>query len=146
MTDCERNFNLCKDLTRVKYSSLRQLRTKAITNSYLPLVFSPEGVKLDYRAFDLLDNSTVQNTMTEFLNKQPQGSIIAAGISDAISPNTEISDATFQAFEAFGAKQIRSRNFRDSYALIGVKGGDAVENYAVNGTVAATSREFKTST
>jgi hypothetical protein len=85
--------------------------------------------------------------MAEYLNNQPQGSIIAAAIADAISPNTEITDATFKALEAFGAKSIRQRNFRDSYALIGVKGGDAVENYTTGGAPSAIiTRDFQNST
>lgn len=81
--------------------------------------------------------------LSDYLNKLPQGSIIAAAISDAITPNSEISEATFTALAAFGVQKMRQRNFRDSYAVIGVKGGDAVESYATSGAPSALiTREF----
>lgn len=62
---------------------------------------------------------------------------MAAAVADALCAPTQILNATYNALATYGATQFKSTGYRYSYAIIGVKGGSAVENYTADGSPSA---------
>lgn len=100
-------------------------------------VYNAQGTLLGYQSFDFLGNVSFQTAFQTFLNSQPTGTIMAAAVSDALCPAAQILNATHNALATYGVTQFKSTGYRYSYAVIGVKGGSAVENYTANGSPSA---------
>lgn len=98
------------------------------------IVYNASGVLLEYKSFDFYSNASYQVDFQTFLNSQPTGTIIAAAVSNTLCNPSQITNDTHNALSAYGATVFRSTGYRNSYAIIGVKGGSALENYTTNGT------------
>ncbi|KPA11161.1 surface layer protein [Candidatus Magnetomorum sp. HK-1] len=75
---------------------------------------------LDTKSFDTCGSSTAANDMADYIHSLPDGRIILVAVKDEAS--TRINENLYLSLESLGARFCRQIGYRDSYALIGIKG------------------------
>jgi len=90
------------------------------TRGYHLMTIDPQTGATETRRFDLLSSPAIADDLAEYINSQPDGQIILAGICDEGATN--MNEAAYQAFESAGSGLIRQVAFRDGWAFIGRKG------------------------
>jgi hypothetical protein len=146
-TAMDRGLNVvCK--SRGQGFSFFELHFPFLVNFIFVLVFDQNGARLAKRVFDFILGSTVETEFIEFMNSQASGTIMAAAVYDATNFNAAMSSQYFTTMQAWGATGISDRDYRDSYAVIGVKGGTADERWSAAGEGPSefVTRNFTTST
>ena len=78
------------------------------------------GQILATRTFDTYRSPDEANAMADFINGFDDGTYVLIGIKDEGSRN--MTEAAYQALESIGSKLCRQVGFRDSWAIIGIKG------------------------
>ena len=78
------------------------------------------GKFLEAKDFDTHDNSEDVSAMVEFIQAVPAGYYVLAGIRD--SGEGAMTEAAYQALESIGSQYCRDVEFRDGWAIIGIKG------------------------
>ena len=78
------------------------------------------GHILTTKTFDTYDSQEDANTMAEFINELEAGTYVLIGIKDEGSKS--MTEIAYQALESIGSKLCRNVNYRDSWAIIGIKG------------------------
>ncbi|MCP4704268.1 MAG: peptidoglycan DD-metalloendopeptidase family protein [candidate division Zixibacteria bacterium] len=88
------------------------------------------GVVLNENNYDTHANTANADAMATFINGLPNGRIVLAAVKDDGSSN--MTESAKLALESIGSAHCRDVGFRDSWAIIGVKGaaqGSVVEKY-----------------
>lgn len=72
------------------------------------------------RVFDTFGESTEVTRMTDALTKLPDGAVVLMAAQDEITQ--QLDEDAYAAIEALGSLWIRDIQYRESWAMIGVKG------------------------
>ncbi|HOT98426.1 MAG TPA: C25 family cysteine peptidase [bacterium] len=89
---------------------------------YSVVVLDPATITVrDIRKFDLYGNAAAVAEMAVFLSSVPTGMYVLTAVKDEGSFS---SPALIAAFESLGSLACRNVHFRDSWAMIGVKGAE----------------------
>jgi len=78
------------------------------------------GTYIESRDFDTHDSPSDVSLMIEFIQAVPNGFYVLAGIRD--SGEQAMTEAAYQALESIGSQYCRDVEFRDGWAIIGIKG------------------------
>ena len=72
------------------------------------------------RVYDTYASETASDSLANFINSLPLGSVVLAGIMD--DGSFHLTEKAYQALESIGSRYCRQIGFRDSWAIIGRKG------------------------
>ena len=100
------------------------------------------GETLDTARFDTYGDAGAAAAMAQFLEMVGEGNIVLAAVNDEGASN--MSETAYRALETLGSAMCRQIRFRDSWALIGVKGaetGSVAESYKPSGSGEAVLRD-----
>ena len=86
----------------------------------LVVISSNSGEVITNRSFDTWDSPDEANAMESFINSLSEGMYVLCAIKDDGSYN--MTEAAYQALESIGSQYCRDVGFRDSWAIVGVKG------------------------
>jgi len=92
------------------------------------------GSVLAQQRFDTYDSPSESQRLSTLLNNLPAGRVVAMAIED--EGTTSLTEEARRAIEALGSRLIRQVGFRDSWAMVGVKGaaiGSVPEQWVPSG-------------
>ena len=72
------------------------------------------------RVYDTYASESASDSLANFINSLPPGSVVLAGIMD--DGSFRLTEKAYQALESIGSRYCRQIGFRDSWAIIGRKG------------------------
>ncbi|MDZ7265044.1 MAG: C25 family cysteine peptidase, partial [candidate division KSB1 bacterium] len=87
----------------------------------LAVVEESTGELLEIAHFDTYESSAEAERMARYIHDLPLGRIVLVAIKDEGS--AKMTEAAYQALESLGSRLIRNVGMRDSWAMIGKKGG-----------------------
>ncbi|MFQ5641095.1 MAG: C25 family cysteine peptidase, partial [bacterium] len=78
------------------------------------------GAVEEIRIFDTFKSQAISDSMAQFLNSLRDETVVLIGIKD--DAQYSITESAYQALESLGSQRIRELQYRQSWAMIGVKG------------------------